>query len=32
LMPGKPVILGSLDIPGSIRHLDVDVMMEPLTP
>ena len=32
LMPGKPVILGSLDIPGSTRHLDVDVMMEPLTP
>ena len=32
LMPGKPMILGSLDIPGSTRHLDVDVMMEPLTP
>lgn len=30
LTPGKPVILGSLDIPGSTRHLDVDVMMEPL--
>lgn len=30
LAPGKPVVLGSLDIPGSTRHLDVDVMMEPL--
>ena len=25
---GKPVVLGSLDVPGSTRHLDVDVMME----
>jgi hypothetical protein len=32
LVPGKPVVLGSLDIPGSTRHLDVDVMMEPVTP
>lgn len=30
LLPGKPVVLGSLDVPGSTRHLDVDVMMEPL--
>ncbi len=30
LVPGKPVVLGSLDIPGSTRHLDVDVMIEPL--
>jgi type II secretory pathway component GspD/PulD (secretin) len=30
LMPGKAVVLGSLDVPGSTRHLDVDVMMEPL--
>jgi type II secretory pathway component GspD/PulD (secretin) len=30
LAPGKPVVLGSLDVPGSTRHLDVDVMMEPL--
>ncbi len=28
LTAGKPVVLGSLDIPGSTRHLDVDVMME----
>jgi type II secretory pathway component GspD/PulD (secretin) len=28
LVPGKPVVLGSLDIPGSTRHLDVDVVME----
>jgi type II secretory pathway component GspD/PulD (secretin) len=25
---GKPLVLGSIDIPGSTRHLDVDVMME----
>jgi type II secretory pathway component GspD/PulD (secretin) len=30
LLAGKPVVLGSLDVPGSTRHLDVDVMMEPL--
>jgi type II secretory pathway component GspD/PulD (secretin) len=30
LTAGKPVIIGSLDIPGSTRHLDVDVMMEPI--
>ncbi len=28
LMPGKPMVLGSLDVPGSTRHVDVDVMME----
>jgi type II secretory pathway component GspD/PulD (secretin) len=28
---GKPQVLGSLDIPGSTRHLDVEVMMEPVT-
>jgi type II secretory pathway component GspD/PulD (secretin) len=28
LTPGKPLVLGSLDIPGSTRHLDVDVVME----
>jgi type II secretory pathway component GspD/PulD (secretin) len=31
LLPGKPLVLGSLDIPGSTRHLDIDVMMEPIT-
>jgi hypothetical protein len=30
LMAGKPMVLGSLDIPGSTRHLDVDVMIEPI--
>jgi type II secretory pathway component GspD/PulD (secretin) len=25
---GKPLMLGSVDIPGSTRHLDVEVMME----
>ena len=29
LTPGKTVMLGSLDITGSTRHLDVEVMMEP---
>jgi type II secretory pathway component GspD/PulD (secretin) len=28
LTPGKPLVLGSLDIPGSTRRLDVSVMME----
>ena len=30
LSPGKPLILGSVDIPGSTRHLDVEAVMEPL--
>jgi type II secretory pathway component GspD/PulD (secretin) len=30
LTAGKPVMLGSVDIPGSTRHLDVAVMMEPV--
>jgi type II secretory pathway component GspD/PulD (secretin) len=30
LTPGKPLMLGSLDIPGSTRHLDIEVMMEQL--
>jgi hypothetical protein len=25
---GKPVILGSLDLPGSTRHLDIEVVLE----
>jgi hypothetical protein len=29
IMPGKP-LLGSMDIPGSTRHLDVEVVMEPV--
>jgi type II secretory pathway component GspD/PulD (secretin) len=28
LIPGKQVVLGSLDIPGSTRHLEVDVVLE----
>jgi hypothetical protein len=28
LTPGKPVMLGSLDIPASTRHLDVEVVLE----
>lgn len=27
---GKPQLLGSLDIPGTTRHLDIDVMVEPV--
>ena len=30
LAPGKPQVLGSLDIPGSTTHLDIEVLMEPL--
>ena len=25
---GKPLVLGSLDVPGSTRHMDVEVVME----
>ena len=31
LTPGKPLVLGSLDVPGSTRHLDVEVVMEQVT-
>ena len=27
---GKPLTLGSLDIPGSTRHLDIEVVLEPV--
>jgi type II secretory pathway component GspD/PulD (secretin) len=30
LVPGKPVALGYMDVPGSTRHLDVEVVMENL--
>jgi type II secretory pathway component GspD/PulD (secretin) len=30
LVPGKPVVLGSLDIPGSTRHQEVEVEVETL--
>ena len=30
LMPGKSMTLGSLDITGSTRHLDIEVVMEPV--
>ena len=30
LTPARPVSLGSLDIPGSTRHLDIEVVLEPL--
>ncbi|WP_263352123.1 hypothetical protein [Acidicapsa acidisoli] len=28
LTAGKPVMLGSLDVPGSTRHLDIEVILE----
>lgn len=31
LTPGKPMMLGSLDIPGSTHHLEVEVVMEPIS-
>jgi type II secretory pathway component GspD/PulD (secretin) len=30
LTTDKPLVLGSLDIPGSTRHMDVSVVMEPI--
>ncbi|NYF88099.1 hypothetical protein HDF08_000166 [Edaphobacter lichenicola] len=28
LTAGRPLILGSLDIPGSTRHVDIEVVMD----
>lgn len=30
IIPGKPQILGSIDIAGSTRHMDIEVVAEPL--
>ena len=30
LTPGKPLVIGSLDIVGSTRHVDIEVIAEPL--
>jgi hypothetical protein len=30
LTPGKPLMLGSLDIPGTTRRFDIQVLMEQL--
>jgi type II secretory pathway component GspD/PulD (secretin) len=30
LTVGKPIMLGSLDLPGSTRHLDIEVVLEVL--
>src|SRR5665213_639684 len=30
LTPNKPLILGSMDMPGSTHHLQIEVLMEPL--
>jgi type II secretory pathway component GspD/PulD (secretin) len=30
LAPGKPLMLGSVDIPGSTSHLDIEVVMQQL--
>lgn len=30
LAPGKPLILGAMDIPGSTHHLQIEALMEPL--
>ncbi|ADW69724.1 secretin N-terminal domain-containing protein [Granulicella tundricola] len=30
LVPGKAVTIGSMDIPGSTRHLDIEVLMDPV--
>lgn len=31
LTPGKPLTLGSLDVAGSTRHLDIEVVAEPIS-
>jgi type II secretory pathway component GspD/PulD (secretin) len=30
LLPGKPLILGTMDMPGTTHHLQIEVLMEPL--
>jgi hypothetical protein len=30
LAPGKPVVLGSLEIPGSTRHAEISLEAEPM--
>jgi hypothetical protein len=30
LVAGKPIVLGSLDVPDTMRHLDIEVVMERL--
>ena len=29
IVPGKPLVLGGVDVPGSTRHLDIEVLLEP---
>lgn len=31
LAPNKPAVLGSLDVPGSTRHFDVEVVLQPIS-
>ena len=28
---GKPIALGSVDVPGSTRHIDIEVVAEPVS-
>jgi type II secretory pathway component GspD/PulD (secretin) len=31
VVPGKPLTLGSVDVPGSTRHIDIEVVAEPIS-
>jgi len=31
ITPGKPITLGSVDVPGSTRHIDIEVVAEPIS-
>jgi len=31
ITPGKPITLGSVDVPGSTRHVDIEVVAEPIS-
>jgi type II secretory pathway component GspD/PulD (secretin) len=31
IVPGKPLMLGSIDVVGSTRHIDIEVVAEPLS-
>lgn len=30
VLPGKPTVIGRIDVPGSTRHVDIDALVEPL--
>ena len=31
IIPGKPLVLGAIDVPGSTRHLEIEAILEPVS-